>query len=474
MGLGILEDAHLKHVPGTATLEELDGRHTITDDHVKRTKDGIILVPQPSDDPEDPLNWPLWQRDLATFLLCMLSVMASTLSPLMAANTLTMIQWYGGISPTDAALLTGWHLFGVGISGFIFVAMARVWGKRHLFILAPLIIIASCAWAGCSGHNYKSLVAARFFQGVGLAPFEGLVNAAVGEIYFVHESGKRLALTNLCLFGGAFFTPVIVGITTLRIGWQWTFWLVSIFTAALLPFVYVYCPETSFVRHTHTADSNENLVPAHASEVKPWEGRARPISSASGKSNKTEFMDSFEQVEIAERTSSYNVTTSNIHEPVQRKLVTRRSLRIFSGRKTQEPFWKLCLRPFALFLYPSVLWAVLVQGALICWVSIMGVSLAIVMIGLQFNEAETGYMYGGAFVGALGAFVLAGLISDPTARFMTRRNGGVFEPEFRMVLVLPWQRSASRGCSASALSAPISRSTAGCRWMSCSVSSSEA
>jgi hypothetical protein len=33
----------------------------------------------------------------------------------------------------------------------------------------------------------------------------------VGELYFVHESGVRMALSNLCLFGGAFFTPVIVG-----------------------------------------------------------------------------------------------------------------------------------------------------------------------------------------------------------------------------------------------------------------------
>lgn len=28
----------------------------------------IILVPQPSDDPNDPLNWPLWVRDLISLL----------------------------------------------------------------------------------------------------------------------------------------------------------------------------------------------------------------------------------------------------------------------------------------------------------------------------------------------------------------------------------------------------------------------
>lgn len=38
---------------------------------LKTTEDGIILVPQPSDDPNDPLNWPLWKRDLITAILSM-------------------------------------------------------------------------------------------------------------------------------------------------------------------------------------------------------------------------------------------------------------------------------------------------------------------------------------------------------------------------------------------------------------------
>jgi MFS family permease len=130
----------------------------------------------------DPLNYPLWRRDLITFILCLSSVIASTLSPLLAANTLALVLYYntpespGAPRPpprsfTNVALLTGYHLLGVGVAGFIFVASARVWGKRHLYLLGTVIIIISSVWAGASGHNYNSLLAARFFQGVGLAPF---------------------------------------------------------------------------------------------------------------------------------------------------------------------------------------------------------------------------------------------------------------------------------------------------------------
>ena len=56
-----------------------------------------------------------------------------------------------------------------------------------MFLLGTLLIIISSAWGGAS-RSYVSLLWARIFQGVGTAPFEALVNAAVGDLYFVHVS----------------------------------------------------------------------------------------------------------------------------------------------------------------------------------------------------------------------------------------------------------------------------------------------
>lgn len=134
-------------------------------------------------------NWSLRKRDTILLILSITSVIASTLSPLLAANTLTL-SLYFEIEFTHIALLTGYHLLGVGVAGFFFVASARVWGKRHLFLLGTILIIVSSAWGGSVGHNYTSLLWARIIQGVGLAPFEALVNAAVGDLYFVHVSTR--------------------------------------------------------------------------------------------------------------------------------------------------------------------------------------------------------------------------------------------------------------------------------------------
>lgn len=62
MGLGILEDKHLEHVPGTAFVydDDDDRKRSIAQDVARQTlkydRTGkILLVPQPSDDPNDPL-----------------------------------------------------------------------------------------------------------------------------------------------------------------------------------------------------------------------------------------------------------------------------------------------------------------------------------------------------------------------------------------------------------------------------------
>lgn len=125
----------------------------------------------------------------------------------------------------------------------------------------------------------------------------------------------------------------------------------------------------------------------------------------------------------------------------------RQSLMPFSGRKTDENFFKLLLRPFPLFAHPAILWGCLTQGTLIGWTVFIGIILAAIFLGppLFWSEVETGYAYAGAFIGAVLGFLVAGGLADWSAKFMTRRNGGIYEPEFRIVLVIPQLVFATAG-----------------------------
>ncbi|KAL5363786.1 major facilitator superfamily domain-containing protein [Aspergillus floccosus] len=418
MGLGVLEDTVLTHVPGTSDLLEKERSSTeqpILDTTLKYDRSGpvpILLVPQPSDDPNDPLNWPLWKRDVTLFILSLVAVLCATTSSIMASNTVTIALHYGK-SFTSVALLTGYHLCGTGVSGILIVPTARVWGKRHLFLLGNILMVASSAWAGASAGNYQSLLWARIFQGVALAPFEALVNACVGDLFYVHERGKRMALSNVALFGAAFLTPVVAGKITHTLGWEWTFYFVAIFAGVALPFTFFFVPETAYRRAEHirtdfeysddqaTVSESQNQPPKREDALSPQEG-SRDMAEVPAKA-------------------------SFLH-----------TLKPFNGRKTDENFFKLLLRPFPLFFQPAILWACLVQGVIIGWTVFIGVVLAAIFLGppLWFNEVQTGYLYTGAFVGSLLGLVLSGLLSDSMNKIMIRLNRGKYEPEFRILLVV--------------------------------------
>ncbi|CAI7639292.1 unnamed protein product [Penicillium pancosmium] len=427
MGLGVLDVAQNVEVPGTSNIydhawDTTDGPSGTSLKYDRTTKEPTVLVPQPSDDPNDPLNWPLWRRDVILGILSFVTVLCTTLSSIMAANTVTIAD-YEQITFVDAALLTGYHLCGVGVAGILIVPTARVWGKRHLFLLGHVLMIVSCAWAGGSGTNTKSLLWARIFQGVALAPFEALVNACVGDLYFVHERGKRMAVSNVSLFGAAFLTPVFVGKITKTMGWQWSFYFVAIFLAAALPFMIAFVPETAYRRpdylntdFKHKArrnESTESHLPLDdtSDEPKPFV----PGESGGRGMSRTEVSAA----------------------PIPEKDSLLKSMRLFNGRKTDESFFKLLLRPFPLFLHPGILYACLIQGVVIGWAVFIGVVLAIVFLGppLWFEEDKTGYLYTGAFIGSIIGLILSGLLTDSMNKMMIRLNGGKYEPEFRLLLV---------------------------------------
>ena len=235
-----------------------------------------------------------------------------------------------------------------------------------------------------------------------------------------------MAFSNLALFGGAFFTPILVGKITHTIGWQWSFWFVAIFCGAMLPFVFFFVPETAFRRE----DFYDTDIRGAESEQHRASSEA-DVGHGQGQSPASSIPDTIEK-----QPGTFTEGRSTVTPPP--KVSFARSLLPFNGRKTDDNLFKLILRPLPLFLHPAVLWACLIQGTLIGWTVMIGVVLAAIFLGppLWFTEVQTGYMYTGPFVGAVLGFVLAGILADWSMNAMVKKNKGVYEPEFRIVLVV--------------------------------------
>ena len=361
-------------------------------------------------------------------ILSLVAILAETTSPLLAADSVTLALYFGRTFE-DSALLTGYQLCGVGVGGFLFVASARIWGKRHLFLFGTLLIVASSVWGGSTYKNksYKSIVWARVFQGVATAPFEALVNACVGDLYFSHERGPRMALTNVALFGGAFLTPVLVGHISANMGWQWSFYFVAILTGAAFPALFFLCPETAYRRAAYLNTDIEQEVYVPKSDGHLTSQSTPAPSERNGQS-----------IELTSKTDG-NETGGIRNGYPQARTPFIQTLLPFNGRKTDESFFKLLLRPFPLFLHPAIIWACLIQGVIIGWTVFVGVTLAAVFLGppLFFTEVETGNLYTAAFIGSIVGLILSGVLTDMINKAMIHLNKGKYEPEFRILLVFP-------------------------------------
>jgi MFS family permease len=95
----------------------------------------------------------------------------------------------------------GWAIFAIGISCFVTNGLSVKYGRRPVMMLGNLLLFISSVWA-YHAKTYKSLLASRILGAIGMSPFEVLTTAIIGDIYFVHERGVRLAFWGLCLSVG--------------------------------------------------------------------------------------------------------------------------------------------------------------------------------------------------------------------------------------------------------------------------------
>lgn len=117
----------------------------------------------------------------------------------------------------------------------------------------------------------------------------------------------------------------------------------------------------------------------------------------------------------------------------------RQSLKPWHGRFTKDKWLRVMIRPFILFAYPAVLWSSLVYALAVGWLIVLSESVAHIYsdVSYHFTPLQVGLVYISPFVGGVLGTAVAGKISDLVVRFMARKNDGVYEPEFRLVMALP-------------------------------------
>ncbi|KAL2263826.1 hypothetical protein VTK26DRAFT_4874 [Humicola hyalothermophila] len=129
--------------------------------------------------------------------------------------------------------------------------------------------------------------------------------------------------------------------------------------------------------------------------------------------------------------------TAALREQPARSFVQQ--LKPFNGRLNNDKWHKVVIRPLVLFSYPAVLWSSVVYACSVGWLIVISESVAVIYREeiYDFNALQTGLIYISPFVGGILGSAVAGRVSDVIVKAMARRNGGLYEPEYRLVMAIP-------------------------------------
>ncbi|ODQ66745.1 MFS general substrate transporter [Nadsonia fulvescens var. elongata DSM 6958] len=482
-------------------------------DNLKKTNSGIILHPQPQDDPNDPLNWPIWRRDLALFVIGFHCFISGGQTPLLA-SAFTKLSKEFDLDLHTISYLVGAFMLAMGIGSLFLAPTAIIYGKRPIYLLALVIFLVGTLIAS-STSSFGALLAARIITGFGASPTESLPSATIAEIFFAHERAYRLGLYTMLLLGGKNLIPLIAAFIIDGLDWNWLYRILAIIILMNLILTFFFVPETWFdrtptpnkrsiketelAREARTNRLNLEYLSSHpkynsnASSEQNATTNARTLVESSEvarnlrtsslpenidsneyyfekeKNNRTDSAtyQSFTQLSLPEHLTNATIGHNKdpelhqlqhhvprpplnnfasitgkievkVSQPPKKKTYTQ-LLSLYDGRQSQDKWWMIALRPIVLCLYPSILFSTIVYSFAVVWLMVMGETISKVFANDPYNFSPTtvGLLYVSAFTGSCFGSAAAGYCSDIVVRYMSRRNNGVYEPEFRLVMMLP-------------------------------------
>ncbi|KAL8280315.1 hypothetical protein RQP46_007232 [Phenoliferia psychrophenolica] len=388
---GILQSRHYPDgkVPGTALID--DRTQLFSADVVGNLKHGtgrnshVVLVPQPSDDPRDPLNWPRWKKEACFWSICYTAGLVGAVGPLLAPGYVLLAgEW--GVSVPKVAATNGALILALAFMMLVQAPFAVKFGRRPVFLVATAILFFSSIWSGVS-NGLQSM-----------APFEALVTATIGDMFFVHETSARVAMLNATINSAIWGFALIGGI---------------------------------------------NVAPI-------INGYVAGVNGA---------IDDFEKESVEKPTTSHLEKSAGLRQYLPAKTFVE-ELAFWSGYRSKDSLLKSFLRPFPFLLSPAVIFAVFSYGITVgltpfpshqaerpvadpltlkCWLVVLSVISSIIFASPPyfFTASETGLVSIGPLVASILTAVVGGPLTDYAAMWFARRNNGIFEPEARLFLLLP-------------------------------------
>ncbi|KAJ5100124.1 hypothetical protein N7532_007125 [Penicillium argentinense] len=416
----------LPPIPGTVQLVDTQGILNVT--HGQGWHD-IVLVPQPTDDPDDPLRWSKSRK--RSVIICVMTwcffigAMISGLSP-----AYILIEEATGISVADLSTGNGILYLFMGWGTLITQSLALKYGRRLMLVVSIIMVTGMTLWTAFvqSGGEF---FANRILLGISASPQETLVEIVIGDVFFTHDRGFYMGAYAWALFCSAFLSPVASGYVAQYLGWQWIQYILTFVGIAVALMAFFVFEETMFFRDNASTMTEILRATSMISTPKPMEE-----SVATDKSKKIDEKKTYPPYDQS------NMPSFHVSEfsPVRSTKTYIQKLKLWGFHHPNQPNpFKVFFVPFQLlFMFPALFYSGLLVGGILAWYNCIGGSLALVLGNEPYNFSTNsiGLVSLASFTGVTIGCCFSGWLSDIIAIRLARRNGGIMEPEQRLWISL--------------------------------------
>lgn len=333
------------------------------------------------------------------------------------------------------------------IGGVTMIPFALKYGRRFVYVGSLLVQTGMAVWYGRT-FTVGDLMGSNIISCVVGALSEIMVQMTVADIFFVHERGLMNSIYYWIATFGSSLSGIPAGyITQSSLGWRWVWYIMTILLGVLTVLFFFFYEETHYQRNgtvlVHegvvtaseaSAHGNVNNLPGRTLHD---DGMTTPEKQSQG-DEKTGAHESLRDVDNATpqvQTSSHHYIDYSIPAKPYRE-------KIKLWHPAPGSFLHYCRHSYQCFLVmwhiPSVFYMAVLNGAantatIIC---ITMYSEYLLDAPYNFNEADIGLMGVAGFVGTALCAPFVGRLSDRMIIWMAKRNGGIYEPEMRLWLIL--------------------------------------
>ncbi|CDK25215.1 unnamed protein product [Kuraishia capsulata CBS 1993] len=410
-------------IPGTSHLVELSKERLMELNAGDKDKD-VILIPTPTSDPNDPLNWTRTRKYIHMFAL-IVYIFGIGIPTTSIYSILTELSDKTGISLGTLNDGTGYMFLFLGLANLFFLPMAMQIGKRPIYIFSVTSVCLLTLWeAYCSSGG--EWIGSKILQGFFAAPIEAMCEITVSDVFFEHERGTWMSVYALALFASNYMAPMVAGFISDGQGWKWVIYWSCIWNGIAAILVFFLLEETNYSRPV-PIDGETDQLEIVLSNVKS--GTVQEVLSQQLSHQPSEKQVFISEVEVLKGTLKLDETI-----PVK---TFWQKLRLFEVRNW-EWFKHYATGPFLMLQFPIVLYSGFLYGSTLFWYSVMNGTMSSVFTAhpYNFSSAMTGLVYLAPLIFAVIFNFYAGYVSDWLKIKMAERRGGISYAEDRLWILL--------------------------------------